>query len=225
MTDPQFSIDSHLLTRMKKIGSSVFADVMEMKNVMDYRVKPVNFSETLVGRVRTVSLSQGDNLFLHHAIYQVERNDIILVDGQGYKEAAYLGELMAGAAEALGIKGIIIDGLVRDKQDLRQLDIQIYAKGFIPYGPSKEGPGSFDKTITCAGAIVSPYDYVVADTDGIVVVPRESAEDIVGKAEKKLKYELNRLEKINSYKKQISNSNKSSIEPDWLEDKLKKYNL
>lgn len=225
MENPHSHNSIHLITRMKKIGSSVFADVMTSNNVMDYRMKPVNYSEPLVGRVRTVSLPKGDNLFLHHAIYQVEPDDIIVVDGQDYKEAAYLGELMAGAAEALGIKGIVIDGFVRDKQELGQLKIQIYAKGFLPSGPSKEGPGSFDTTITCAGAMAAPYDYIVADEDGVVIIPRGDAEEIVEKAENKLVYELNRLETIGRYKQHESSGDKSSIEPGWLQEKLKKYNL
>ena len=216
---------SQLLTRMKKIGSSVYADVMTINNVMDYRIKPVNYSGPLVGRVRTVSLSKGDNLFLHHAIYQAEPNDIIVVDGQDYKEAAYLGELMAGAAEALGVKGIVIDGLVRDKEELGHLDIQIYAKGFLSSGPSKEGPGSFDTMITCAGAVVSSCDYIVADEDGVVIIPREDAEEIVGKAEKKLEYELNRLETISQYKIQEGLGDKEALKPGWLQGKLEKYNL
>ncbi|ADC49612.1 dimethylmenaquinone methyltransferase [Alkalihalophilus pseudofirmus OF4] len=224
MNSSQHSDSSQLLSRIKKIGSTVFADVMDNQNTMDYRVKPVNFLEPLVGRVRTVSVPKGDNLLLHHAIYQAEPNDIIIVNGQGFTGAAYLGELMAGAAEALGIKGIIIDGLVRDKRELRQLNIQIYAKGFSPSGPSKEGPGSFDITITCAGTIVSPYDFVIADQDGVVVVPQQNVEEIVKKAEKKLAYELNRLETINIYKKQ-NKQDKSDIEPKWLQDKLKKLNL
>ncbi len=225
MENPHSHNPAHLLARIKKISSSIFADVMAINNVMDYRMKPVNYSEPLVGRVRTVSLPKGDNLFLHHAIYQAERDDIIVVDGQDYKEAAYLGELMAGAAEALGVKGIVIDGFVRDKQELGQLKIQIYAKGFLPSGPSKEGPGSFDTTITCAGAMVAPFDYIVADEDGVVIVPREDAEEIVEKAEKKLAYELNRLETISRYRNQQSTEEKSAIEPGWLREKLEKYNL
>lgn len=225
MENPHSHNPDRLLTRMKKISPSVFADVMAINNVMDYRMKPVNYSAPLVGRVRTVSLPKGDNLFLHHAIYEVEPDDIIVVDGKGYKEAAYLGELMAGAAEALGVKGIVIDGFVRDKQALGQLDIQIYAKGFLPFGPSKEGPGCFDTTITCAGAMVAPYDYIVADEDGVVIVPREDAEEIVEKAEKKLAYELNRLETISRYRDQQNTRDTTAIEPGWLRGKLEKYNL
>ncbi len=211
-----------IIKRMEKIGSTVFSDVMEMPNTMDYKIKPVNFTEPLVGRIRTVSLPQGDNLFLHHAIYQSNPGEIIVVDGKGYEDSAYLGELMAGVAQKAGIKGIIIDGLVRDKSDLNLLNIQIYAKGFISAGPSKDGPGSFDQTIACGGVVASSYDYVVADEDGVVIVPQENVEHIVEKAEGKLAYELNRLEKINAFPEN-DHSEINSLKPSWLDDSLKKY--
>ncbi|MEW4221059.1 RraA family protein [Rossellomorea marisflavi] len=214
-----------LVARMKKLGSSVFADVMETNNVMDYHIKPVNFRESLVGRARTVALPKGDNLFLHYAIYQANPGDILIVDGQDYKEAAYLGELMAGAAEAIGVEGIIIDGLVRDRTDLRHLDIQIYAKGYLSTGPTKEGPGAFDTAITCAGAMVCPGDYVIADEDGVVVIPQGEVADILEKAEKKSAYEYNRLKQIEAFKQLENKEDTSNLEPGWLQEKLKAYHL
>ncbi|SDI53110.1 RraA family protein [Natribacillus halophilus] len=213
----------HLLERMKKIGSTVYADVIDASNGMDYNVKPVNFKEPLVGQVRTVFLHPGDNLFLHHAIYKSAPGDILVVDGKGHTEAAYLGELMAGAAQKLGLKGIVIDGLVRDKKDLGEMDIQIYAKGFVSAGPTKEGPGLFDETISCGGVVVSPNDYLVADEDGVVVIPESVVESTLEKAEKKLEYEKARLQKIQSYSKEDEMI--GTIEPDWLQQKMEKYNL
>lgn len=212
-----------MITRMKKIGSSVFADVMEIKNVMSYEVKPVNFSRPIIGRARTVSLSPGDNLFLHHAIYQAEPEEILIVDGKGFTQAAYLGELMAGAAEALHVQGIIIDGFVRDYRELQDSAVQIYAKGLVPSGPSKEGPGSLDETISCAGAVVSHGDYVVGDEDGVVIIPQQKVEGILEKAEQKLEYETNRLQTIKKFSKETEHQNKISLQPEWLEAKIKKF--
>lgn len=211
-----------LLRRMKEIGSTVFSDVIDMDNAMDYKIKPVNFKESLVGRIRTVSLPPGDNLYLHHAIYQSNPGDILVVDGKGYQKAAYLGDLMASAAQKAGIKGIIIDGLVRDKKDLNSMDIQIYSMGFISAGPRKDGPGLFDETITCGGVVASTNDYIVADEDGIVIIPQGIVKQVVEKAEKKLAYELERLEKINSYQKDDSRTI-HSIKPGWLDEAMEKY--
>ncbi len=214
--------DQEILPRLQRIGSTVFADVMDMDNSMDYQIKPINFNEPLVGRVRTVSLPTGDNLFLHHSIYQAEEGEVLIVDGKGCTSTAYLGELMASAAQKAGLKGIIIDGLVRDKRELQSLDIQVYAKGCIPSGPSKDGPGSFDKTITCGGVVVSPHDFLVADEDGVVIISQTSINQTLEKAERKLEYENNRLDKIHSFTAKNGES-VNSIKPDWLDQEIKKY--
>lgn len=214
--------DNFILERMKTIGSTVFADVVDHNNAMDYNIKPVNFKEPLAGRIRTVSLPPGHNLFLHHAIYEAAAGEILVVDGKGYTKAAYLGDLMASAAQQVGLKGIVVDGFVRDKRDLQSLDIQVYAKGFIPEGPGKEGPGSFDEPISCGGIVVSPYDYLVADEDGVVIIPQGIVEQTLEKAEKKLEYERSRRNKINSYSTK-EHDTADSIKPNWLDEKIKKY--
>src|SRR5699024_9583354 len=99
----------------------------------------VNFHEPLLGRARAISSYPGDNLFIHYGIYEAEPGEILVVDGKGDNASAYMGNLMAAAAEKLGISGVIIDGLVRDKNELSEMDIQIYAKGFTPKGPRKNG--------------------------------------------------------------------------------------
>lgn len=212
--------DECILKRLEKLSSTLLADGMNYENVMSYSIKPVNYKKVLVGHVRTVTVYPGDNLYLHYGIYESNPGDILIVEGKESTISAYMGSLMAAAAEKIGIKGIIIDGLVRDKSELEDMNIQIYANGFIPKGPRKNGPGAFDIPIQCGGVIVNPYDFVIADEDGITIIPYENAEYYVSKAEEKLVYEEKRLKKINntSFRNDFDTS---AIEPSWLRENKK----
>lgn len=211
------------IKRLENLNTTLLADGMDYENVMDFKIQPVNYKNIIVGKARTISAYPGDNLFIHYAIYEANPGDILVVDGKGAVDSAYIGNLMATTAEALGIKGIIIDGLVRDKGDLSNRDIQIYSKGFTPKGPRKNGPGSFDHTIQCGGVVVKPNDYIVADEDGVIVIPNEDVEKYIKKAEEKLVYENQRMRQIEEFKLN-KNSDKSSIEPDWFRETFNKYN-
>ena len=216
------TVNTLLIERLKQLSSTLLADAMNHENVMDCRIKPVNYKRQLVGRARTISVYPGDNLYLHYGIYESEPGDILIVAGRNSTISAYLGSLMATAAEKIGIEGFIIDGLVRDRADLRKMNIQIYANGFSPKGPRKNGPGSFDLPIQCGDIVVNSNDYVIADEDGIAIIPFEKAEIFIKKAEEKLEYEKARLEKINNLN--ITNYNdKHLIEPSWLRENIKHY--
>nr|WP_263314215.1 RraA family protein [Mammaliicoccus sp. Marseille-Q6498] len=209
----------NIIERLEKLSSTLLADAMNYENVMDYDIKPVNFRKTLVGQARTIAVFPGDNLYLHYGIYEAKAGEILVVDGKGSNISAYMGGLMASAAEKIGIKGIIIDGLVRDKKELENMDIQIYSKGFIPKGPRKNGPGAFDVTIQSGGVIINPYDFIIGDEDGITVVPFENAEKYIEKAEEKLIYEEERLKKINEIDLR-NESDKRAMEPAWLRESI-----
>lgn len=204
-----------IINRLKELNTTLLADGMNYENVMNYQIEPVNYRETLAGKARTVSAYPGDNLYIHYGIYEANPEEILVVDGKGATDSAYIGDLMTGAAEKLGIAGIIIDGLVRDKVDLSKREIQVYSKGFTPKGPRKNGPGEFDTTIQCGGVIVNPEDYIVADEDGVIVIPNDEAEEIISKAEYKLVYERKRIEQINSFSLENSDD-KENIEPHWF---------
>ncbi|MBO3065795.1 S-adenosylmethionine--2-demethylmenaquinone methyltransferase [Staphylococcus shinii] len=211
--------NDEILKRLEKLSSTLIADSMKFENIMNHRLKPVNFQEPLVGQARTVSLYPGDNLYLHLGIYEAKPGEILIVEGKDSTTSAYMGNLMAAAAEKLGIKGIIIDGLIRDKKELESMNIQIYANGFIPKGPRKNGPGAFDIPIQCGGVLVNPYDFVVADEDGIAIIPYKKAEEFIVKAEEKLIYEEKRLNTIMSFSLD-QGYDKSTIEPSWLRENI-----
>ncbi|WP_368900947.1 RraA family protein [Oceanobacillus oncorhynchi] len=217
----QYNEKETILTKLRELSSTLLADSMNYENVMDYHIKPVNYKEPLVGQVRTVSVYPGDNLYLHYAIYESNPGDILVVDCKGSTYSACLGNLMAAAAEKMGIKGIIVDGLVRDKQDLSDMDIQIYSKGFVPTGPRKNGPGTFDDTISCGGIQVHSGDFVIGDEDGVVIIPHEKIEESIISAEKKLAYENKRLQKIMEFNLNEQHNDTSALEPAWLRDAIK----
>ncbi|WP_339251690.1 RraA family protein [Sporosarcina sp. FSL W8-0480] len=224
MNTNNFRLPNDLLDRLSQLNSTLLCDGLVNSGAMDYKIKPVTAEQRVIGPAFTVSLEPGDNLFLHQAIHTAPEGSVLVVDGKGYEHRAYLGELMAFAAKAKNLGGIIIDGLVRDHDELSKLEFPIFAKGFIPAGPFKEGPGTINKRISCGGIVVNPGDLIVGDTDGVVVIPRDMLKDTISNAEKKLVYENSRIEEILKYSKLKSeNAPVNSIEPNWLRDKMKQF--
>ena len=224
MNSDNFNLPNDLIERVSHLNSTLLCDGLINSGAMDYTIKPVTAEQKVIGPAFTVSLEPGDNLFLHEAIHTAPEGSVLVVDGKGYKHRAYLGELMAFAAKAKNVKGIIIDGLVRDYDVLSTMEFPIFAKGFIPAGPFKEGPGSIDQRISCGGIVVNSGDLIVGDTDGVVVIPRDELENTISNAEKKLAYETNRVEEILKYSKLKSEGAPvNSIEPSWLRVKMKKF--
>jgi 4-hydroxy-4-methyl-2-oxoglutarate aldolase len=218
-------LSTDLIERAKKLNTTLLSDALGCTGSMDYKIKPVASGMKMVGTALTVDLRAGDNLFLHQGIYFGGEGHVLVADGKGHTENAYLGELMAKAAKAVGLEGIVIDGLVRDKEMLAEIGLPIFAKGFIPNGPFKDGPGAINVPISCAGTPVAPGDLIVGDEDGVVVVPKEKIVNVLEKAEAKLQYEEKRLRIIESYEanRKQGHADKTSIAPAWLADKIKEY--
>ena len=125
----------------------------------------------------------GDNLMLHRAIDLAEPGDVIVCDGGGELNIALTGELMMGHAARRGIAAVGMDGAIRDAARLGELEIGIWARGVTPSGPYKDGPGEIGFPAACGGQVVMPGDLVMADEDGVVVVPREHAAEAIAAAE------------------------------------------
>ncbi|MDV2885519.1 RraA family protein [Alkalihalophilus pseudofirmus] len=224
MNDLPLLISSEKIERAKKLNTTLLSDAMDCTGSMDYKIKPVTSTAKIVGTALTVSLRPGDNLFLHQAIHMGEEGYVIVADGKGHTQNAYLGELMAFAAKARGLEGIIIDGFVRDKEILNQLDFPIFATGFIPNGPFKDGPGHINIPISCGGVSVQAGDLIIGDEDGVVVVPRDQIEVRLLRAEEKLEYENKRVEVISKYEQsRKAGTPLGSIEPSWLKEKIDSY--
>ncbi|MFS8602743.1 RraA family protein [Priestia megaterium] len=219
-------LSEKVIKRAKRLNTTLLSDAMGCTGAMDYKIKPVAAGMRVIGTAMTVEMRPGDNLFLHQAIYAGQEGYVLVADGKGHTKNAYLGELMARAAKAIGLEGIVIDGLVRDKEALSELNLPIFAKGFIPNGPFKDGPGQFNQPISCGGVSIHPGDLILGDEDGVIVVPKDKINNVFAKAEKKLAYEESRMEVIAEYEKNRKQGIiGATIEPSWLKEKMAPFEL
>jgi len=134
----------------------------------------------IVGSACTVKVYPGDNLMVHKALDIAKPGDVIVVDTSGSTMTAVLGDLISTKARHRGIAGFIIDGLIRDLEGIRALgDFPVFARGVTPIGPLHRGPGEINCPVSAGGVVVHPGDVVVGDLNGVVVVPRTIADDLL----------------------------------------------
>jgi 4-hydroxy-4-methyl-2-oxoglutarate aldolase len=147
-------------------------------------IKPVHPEFRLCGPATTVHGPGGDNLWLHYAIYAAQPGDILVVNCSGRPDHGYWGEVMSTAAKARGLGGLVIDGSVRDFSLLGEVGFPVFARGLSIRGTAKDrDAGGWINAVTEFGDLsVSPGDLVVGDADGVVVVPRTVAAEVVAAA-------------------------------------------
>jgi 4-hydroxy-4-methyl-2-oxoglutarate aldolase len=143
------------------------------------RVAPVCPGARISGSAITVAVPTGDNLMIHVAVEQCREGDVVVVAPEAPSEHGYIGELIATALAAHGVRGFVIDGGVRDVAELRELGFPVWSSLVSALGTVKERLGDVNVPIACAGRRVEPGDVVVADDDGVVVVPRSTAAEVL----------------------------------------------
>lgn len=219
-------IPQEIIDRASKLSPAQLCDGMIGLGIirdgcMDADIMPVSEDACMIGTACTAATENGDNFPIHIAIYQSKPGYILIVDGKGYRESTYMGDLMGSAADAIGLNGIVIDGYVRDKLGLKELSMPIYAKGIMQRGPQKKGPGELNTTISCAGVKVEPGDLVFGDADGVTVVPRDRILEVLENAEKKDAYETKRRAAIAEYRRcKLAGEKLPELAPDWALEKL-----
>lgn len=218
-----------VITRAEKLNVPLLLDGLKAAGIeipgggcMEMSVLPVERGMKVVGTAMTVETDNGDNFPIHVASYSVKEDGYVMViDGKGYTGRAYFGDLIMGACQAAGFKGMVIDGCTRDRDGNVKLDFPVYSKGFMPRGPIKKNEGNINTTIMCAGVKVEPGDLVVGDSDGVCVIPKEYIETVLVEAEKKLAYEENREKTIAAYRKaKAEGTELPQLAPQWVLDML-----
>jgi len=159
--------------------AAAVSDCLDRAQAMDGGIQPLASNMRLVGQARTVRCTVGDNSALHAALDLVERGDVLVADGGGFLGNAVWGGLMTEAARRKGIAGLVIDGAVRDRSEITASAFPCFARGTVPAGPHKNFGGEIDGPIACGGVAVCPGDLVVADGDGVTIVPGSRVEVVL----------------------------------------------
>jgi len=147
----------------------------------------------MAGSAFTVKAPDGDNAFLHRALDLAKAGDVLVIDGGACVTRSLCGEIMFTYAQERGIEGFVVDGAIRDSDSPKKLDFAVYTRGVTPQGPYKNGPGEINVPVCCGGQVVFPGDVVVGDADGVCIVRRENAEEILGQVKMKFAYETKLL--------------------------------
>jgi 4-hydroxy-4-methyl-2-oxoglutarate aldolase len=170
--------DAQILAAFGNASSAQVADCMSRLGGMDAGIRPVWPSPRIIGAALTVWCHSGDNLMIHKALSLAQPGDIVVVNTQGNVANSGFGELVAASAVKIGVRGVIVDGTVRDVDALESMRLPVYARGVCANGCNKDGAGEVGSVIACGGVAVRSGDVIVADRDGVTVVPLDDAAEV-----------------------------------------------
>lgn len=190
-------LPAELVARFHGLATPNLADAMGRFHFMDPGIQSRTVLP-LCGLAVTVCCRPADNLMVHKALQLAQPGDIVVVNTCGNTTSAVFGELMARAAVAAGLGGIIVDGAIRDIEAIARLGLPAFSRTVCAGGCDKDGPGEINVPVSCGGTVVSPGDIVVGDVDGAVVVPRESAQQVLELVNQLMERERKRIEEIDA---------------------------
>jgi len=179
-------VDASLVEQFAQLTAATVYEANGAEGLLDPAIKPIYAGMKVCGPAVTVLVPGDDNLMLHKVVTVAGSGDVIVAATGANRTCSFCGDVLAAAAQQRGITGLVIDGHIRDAEEIRALGFPVFAFGLNMRSPAKEKLGTINHPIIISGTIICPGDLVVGDDDGVVVVRREAAADVLERSRERV---------------------------------------
>jgi len=171
-----------LIKQLSQFSAATVHEALGKYGNLPSAIKPISSTMKVCGPAYTVKTMPRDNILLHRAYAYAKPGDVIVANCSGFYEAGYWGDLMSLGAKTKGINGLVIDGCVRDADDIEAMGFPVFSRGLCILGTSNHGDGFLNEPIVIGDVLINPGDIIIGDRDGVVVVPQNRIKEAIEKS-------------------------------------------